>query len=230
MSYSLDNTISRIGAFIFQDEDTSNIETTTYSLLKEMVNRRQRKWAEAYQWPVLYKEYGTKTSTNSGNVTISLPSDFRRIASYPKITYDGATTEEFPEIDPNTQGQYLRSRDNFMYILGSEGAGFNMVVNPATSSGFIASGASIFVPYYSIPSSLASPANTITCSDPDYLVQGVLADWWTSREDNRADAALVEADMILKNLITNETTPSIASADDRVKTVDETKYGMRWGE
>jgi len=55
-------------------------------------------WSETADWQVLYKEYHTLTSTISGNTSVSLPEDFRKIASYPEITYDGSTTKKFPEV------------------------------------------------------------------------------------------------------------------------------------
>jgi hypothetical protein len=104
-----------------------------------------------------------------------------------------------------------------------------MVVNPGTTSGHLESGASIYVPYYAYPASLASPANQVSCPNPDYLVQGVIGDIWEAREDARFQQAKAEADMILKNMLEKEFTPNEASANDRVKTVEQTRYGFRLG-
>lgn len=226
MSNTVDDIQSRVAAIVDQDNDTTNISSSDYSLRLNYINRRERMWSETGKWQALYKEYNTLTSTNSGNASVSLPTDFRFIASYPIITYDGANTEEFKEIKGQEEKQYT---DKYVKIMGNPNSGYYMVVNPQTTSGFMASGASICVKYFATPASHASPTDAVVCPNPDYLVQGVVADVWEAREDARFQQAKVEANRILQNMIEFETTPSQASANDRVKTVEETKYGFRLG-
>ena len=226
---TVDDVQSAIAAVVDQDEDTSNISNDDYSLRLEYMNQRERKWAESGSWDVLYEEYNTLTSTSSGNVTVSLPTDFRKLASFPVITYDGSDTKAFPEIDPKDKERFSSS-DRYIYLLGNEADGYNMIVHPGTSSGQMASGASIYIPIYKNPASLASPADTVTCPNPQYLIEGVIADVWEAREDARFQIKKAEANTILLNLLEQENTPSVADNDNEVKTVEQTKHSFRWGE
>lgn len=229
MSLTVDNIQSRVAAFVDQDENTSNLSATDYSLRLSYLNRRERTWSELGKWQCLYKEYNTLTSTASGNTTLSLPTDYRFLASFPKITYDGVNTEEFLEVKGQEESQYDKATARYVKITGNGNTGYTMTINPTTASGHLTSGASIFVSYYSAPASLASPADSVSCPNPDYLIQGVIADIWEAREDSRYQQAKIEANLILKNMLEFETTPSIAAADDRVKTIEETKYSFRIG-
>ena len=104
-----------------------------------------------------------------------------------------------------------------------------MVVNSTNANRQLVSGASIKVLYFSTPVSLASPADIVTCPNPEYIIQGVIADVWEAQEDARFQAAKVEANLILQNMLEFEFTPSEASHDRLVKTIDETRFSYRWG-
>jgi hypothetical protein len=106
----------------------------------------QNEWAESYDWQALYKEYNMLVSTSTGNTSIALPEDFRKLASYPVITYDGSNSEDFPEVRVQENSQYT-STDRRVNILGNPNSGYVMKTYAAT----LASGASIFVPYYASP-------------------------------------------------------------------------------
>ncbi len=221
--------MGRVAAMVDQNEVTSDLSSDDYSLRLNYLNRRERMWSEVGDWQCLYKEYNTLTSTNSGNTSIALPSDFRKLASYPKITADGVSSYLFSEVRGQEEGQYDQVNDHYVKILGNPNSSYYMKVNAGTSDGQLASGASIYISYYAYPASLASPTNVVTCPNPDYLIQGVVADIWEAREDARFQQAKVEAEIILKNMLEKEFTPTEAAAHDRVKTVEETKYAFRWG-
>jgi len=176
-----------------------------------------------------YKEYNCVASTSTGNTSVALPNDFRRIASSPKITYDGATTAVFDEIRPQEEARFDKSSERYVKILGNEHDGFTMVVNLATSTGLMTSGASIKLHYFSTPSAHASPANSVYCPNPDYLVQGVIADVWEAREDARFQQAKAEANLILQNMLEFEFTPSEAAYDRNVRSIDQSRHNFRWG-
>ena len=225
MSVTTDTVQGRIAAVVDQNEDPADLTTGDYSLRLAYINRRERMWSEVADWQCLYKEYYTLTSTSSGNTSIALPSDFRKLASFPQITYNGVSTTGFSEVRGQEESQYNKESSHYVKILGNPNSGYYMKVNPGVSGGQLASGASIYVPYYAYPVSLASPTDSVTCPNPDYLIQGVVADIWEAREDARFQQAKAEADIILKNMLEKEFTPGEASANDRVKTVEETRYG-----
>jgi len=229
MSITVDNIQGRVASIVDQDQDTSNIDSGDYALRLDFINRRERMWAEAGKWNNLVKEFNSLISTSTGNTSIALPADFRALAGFPKITFDGNSTSQYTEIKPQDEGNFDPSVDKYVKILGNPYSGYTMVGSPGTANKLFASGASVKVIYFSIPTSHASPANVVTCSNPEYLIQGVIADFWESRDDPRYQNAKVEANLILQNMLEFENTPSEASYDRNVKTIEETRYAYRWG-
>ena len=205
------------------NEDTSDIVTADYSLRREYINMAQREWAEAYRWRSLYRENHSRISTATGNASVALPGDFRTLAGFPKITFDGTTTENFPEIRPEEKQQYEDS-DRYIVILGDQNAGHTMFVNAGT----LASGASIMVPYYRSVASLVSPTNIAMCPNPEYLVQRSLAYIWESRSDARFPQAKAESDKILQKMLEYEQVYGEGMVDS-IQTADEKYYNFRWG-
>ena len=184
----------------------------------------QMEWAEIYDWQTLYSEYNVRVSTSTGNASIVLPNEFRKVASYPVITWDGTTSDSFPDTEPQSARQYLDT-DKRVELLGNPGSGYVLRVYGVA----LVSGASVKVPYFKSPASLASPANVADIPNSDYLVKRSIAYLWESREDGRFLGMKQEADKILQNMIEFENVFSPASTDDRIKTQDETKYGFRIG-
>lgn len=223
---SVDLVQSRVASIVDEDPSSSNISTADYALRLAYMNMALTEWSEAYDWQALYTEYNTLTSTSTGNASIALPTDFRKLASFPVITYDGATSAQFPDTRPQTAGQY-GSNDKRVQITGNPQDGYNMAVLGTALS----SGVSIKVPYYMSVQSLVSPANIAEIPNPDYLVKRTIAYWWEARGDDRFPQMKLEAERILGTMLDYENTFGEASTDDRVKTVEQTRHGdFRWGE
>ena len=190
------------------------------------INRRQQAWAETYDWSTLYKEYNCNSSTGSANASISLPGDFRKIAGYPKVSkIGGYSDDEVPLIDPKEKGRFSTS-DKYAWIAGNPMEGYSMVINLAMAT--LSSGTSISVPYYATPSALATTTHVSSCPDPEYLIQGVVADLYRVNEDSRFPLASAEADRILARMIENEEAKT-TGYNDSVGIVYETKHSFRWG-
>lgn len=224
LNISLDNIQSKVAAVLDQNEDTSDISTADYSLRREYINMAQHEWAETYDWRSLYRESALRVSTSTGNASVALPADFRKLAEAPKITYDGTNTEYFPEIRPQEKRMY-DSTDRFIYVLGDQNTGHVMFVNAQTLS----SGASIQLAYYRSPASLVSPANIAMCPNPEYMVQRVLAYVWESQSDPRFQQAKFEADKILKQMLEYEQVYG-EGYNDRVWTTERKNFdSFRWG-
>lgn len=224
MRLTVDELQSRIASLIDQDESTSNISATDYSLRLKYLNMSLLEWAEAYDWQTLYSEFNMLVSTSTGNASITLPTDFRKLASYPVITFDGATTALFPETRPQEAGKY-EGTDKRVEILGNPQDTYTMRVYGAT----LVSGASVKVPYYMSVQSLASPANIAEIPNPNYLVKRTIAYLWEAREDARFVQAKQDAEIILRNMLEQENVFSEASTFNRVKTVEENTNGFRIG-
>lgn len=221
---SVDEIQSRVAARVDQDEDTSAIATDDYSLRLKYINMAQTEWAEAYDWDVLYTEFNGNVSTSAGNASIVLPQNFRKLASFPEIVYDGTNTASFPAVDPLDDKQY-GSTDKRVWIVGNPQDQYILRVFGTT----LASGASYKVPYFKSVGSLVSPANIPMVPNADFLVQRTVAQVWESREDPRFPQAKAEAQQLLANMLEFENVKNPVY-DDRVKTQDETRYGLRWGE
>ena len=228
MSLTLEEIQARIASIIDQDYSAPDTTGDDWSLRKLYINMAQDEWAQLYNWPSLYREYSTMTSTGTSNVTVSLPSNFRNIAGFPKASFSGSTFE-FEQVAPQQKTQKSAS-DLFFYRIGDTNSGNYVVFNPGIASGQFPSGASIFISYYSVPNSLVSPADISPVPDPQYLVKRSVALLLESREDPRFPSAKVEAEKILQRMLKRELTPTEADNDlSRVRTVEETRYGFRIG-
>lgn len=212
----------RISAIVDQDENSVTAGDDDWTLRLKYINMAQTEWAESYQWPTLFKEVYTKASTSTANVTLSLPSDFRKFDGYLTICDEDNSANEYAQVQPQEKSQYVES-DKYFYILGDPN-GYYAVINPGTH----ASGASIAYSYWASPASLVSPANVSMCPDPNFLVQKTVGYLWRARDDGRFTFAEAEAEKILSRMLEFEVTKG-HSYDDRVKTYEETRYGFRIG-
>jgi len=221
---STDEVQSRVAALVDQDEKTGDISSTDYSLRLKYINMALLEWAEAYDWQALYKEYNALISTSTGNSSVALPTDFRKLASFPRITWDGSTTDSFPQTRPQEAARF-QPTDKRIEIRGDPYDRYTMVVYGVTLS----SGASLKVPYYASAGSLVSPADLAMIPNVEFLVKRTIAYLWEAREDPRYPTMKQESEMILRNMIEFENVFGEASTEDRVRTVDETRSNFRWG-
>lgn len=212
----------RIWSIVSQDSTAPTAGGDDWNLNLAYLNMSQNEWGEAYGWSTLFKEVNTMTSQATGNVTLSLPADYRKLDGFLKICDESTDAHEYPLIDPATKSQY-NSLDKFCYSLGYPGS-YYLVVNPGTHG----SGASIFYSYWSSPASLASPTDVSMCPDPAYLVQRTVSYLWEARDDGRFPQSKAESEKILSRMLESEVTKG-HSYDDRIKTQEETSFGFRIG-
>lgn len=212
---SVDEIQGHVASLVDQDSDTSAISTDDYALRLNYINRALKEWSEISDWQTLYKEFNSLVSTSAGNASIVLPNDFRKLASFPRIGNVGTADDAFVETLPQEDGQYGES-DHRVWVLGNPRSGYILRVFGAS----LVSGASVKVPYYASPQSLASPANIAEIPNPEYLVQKTVAYLWEGREDPRFPQAKAEAERILQNMIEHENVFGRAANYDTVKTVE----------
>lgn len=220
---------NRIASLLDQSSTAPTVGGDDWNLRLLYMNMAQSEAFELYDWKFLYKEYSTQTSTNTGNTSITMPNDFRTLASFPKISYDGTNSAEFSEI--RVQERFAKnSADKFVYFLGNPGLNYTMVINTGTSSGQLASGASVVVPYYSSGASLTTGTDVSMIPDPNYLVQRSVAYLWEAGEDDRFPQAKAQAEKILQRMLERENVFSEANNDEsQVRTVEEKRFGFRIG-
>jgi hypothetical protein len=212
----------RIAAIVDQDASAPTAGGDDWNLRLSYLNQAQDDWARSYEWPTLFKEINTLTSQATGNVTISLASDFRKMDGYLTIA-DGNGSWEYPQIDAVKKKQRAPS-DRYFYILGDPSGEYNMVINPTD----LGSGASISYSYWSSAGTLASPADISMCPNPEYLVHQATYYIWQSRDDGRFQDERYIADRILSQMLEFEVTKG-SSYDDRVQTYEESHFGFRLG-
>ena len=214
---------AQISAEVDQSATAPTVGATDWNIRAQLINRAQTDWAESYDWEVLKKVHNGVVSTSTGNASYVLPSDFRKIDGFPRITWDGTNANDFSIIDPTNNQQYTDT-DKYVNILANA-TSYVMYIH-ATS---LSSGASVQFTYYSSPASLSTTTATSPCPDGSYLTQRALYYMLRSREDGRFPEAKAEADRILARLIENENTFGRAHDDNRIHNWNTTRYSFRIG-
>ncbi len=203
---------------IDQDDSAPTQGNTDWNIRLNLINRANIDWGESYTWTALKKVFNGLVSTSSANASYALPSDFRKLDGFPRISINGVDYD-FPAVDPSKNYQYV---DTDKYV--------NVFPNVLyIHSDTLSSGASIQFTYYSSPASLVSAGNTIECPDPTYITQRVLYYMYKGREDGRFPEAKVEADRILARMIENENTLGRAYVDRNIQVGTEKNRSFRIG-
>lgn len=179
------NTVSQImaniGSTVNQDPTVPTNGSADFNLWLSFMNRAQVEWAESHDWEELRKIY-YPTITGLTNLTINLPLDFRKLSA-PILNYsfgiaDGQPWEEVPA--DRIQFKNLQS-DRFFSLGGDPFNGHFLNWYPMT----LASGASIAIPYYSMPTALAAAGDVPMIPDSEFLAQRTIAYVLESRSDSR---------------------------------------------
>lgn len=198
MRVTVSTIMQKISTTVNQDSDAPATGGDEYNLWLAFINRALEEWAAAHDWESLRKTY-FPTITGLSQASISMPLDFRKLAASPRLhTSDETSITEFPEVLPEQRGLYT-STDKYLTVLGNLNGGFNLVFHPAT----LASGASLELQYYSMPTALASPAEVPFIDDPQFLVDRTIAYIFESRSDSRFQLEEVKARERLLNMVEN---------------------------
>jgi hypothetical protein len=158
--------------------------------------------------------------------SLTMPVDFRKMARMP-VYYSGGVAggEEWSEIIPDEIGMH-RSSGKYFYMLGNRGDGNTMVWNPAT----MASGASVMITYFSFPTSLISPADSVPLENPEFLINRTIAYIFEARSDSRFQGFEARARENLLGMVDNQNDKSRAFGENNnVKTREEKYWGFRIG-
>ena len=199
--FSVEQIMKQISSLVNQEATAPTSGGSEYLLWLEFINRGVQEWSEAADWNDLRKTF-KPAITGTSQATISLPQDFKRIAGFPKHYGTGVTGgEEWPIIIPE-QESLEDSTDQYFYVAGDLSGGFNLIWNPGTLS----SGASLLIPYYSIPTSLASPAQVPVVPDSQFLVDRTVAYILEARSDSRFQLEEVKARERLLQMVSNNDT------------------------
>lgn len=220
MAYDTNEIQARVASLVDQSTTPPTAGGAEWNLRLKYINRAYEEWANAYEWEALRQ---TQYSTVTASASISLPGNFHKMAAFP-LLYNGVTGgEEWPEIQPNEKKLYSDT-DKYFYLLGNRGNGFTMVWNPGT----LASGASLFIQYYSFPSSLASPADVPVIPDPEFLVERSIAYVFESRSDARFQEIEAKAREKLLLMVDNENAKA-RTYKNTIETPERLYFGFRFG-
>ena len=216
-----------VSATVNQEASAPANGSAENTLWLAFLNRGVREWAEAQDWDVLRKTF-IPGVTGVSWATVSLPSDYKKLAASPRIHLSGDSEggEEIPEILFEERGLY-NSTDKYLYQLGDTSVGFSLVFHPGTLS----SGASLEIPYYSVPTSLASPNDLPVVLDSEYLIDRTIAYIFEARSDPRFQGQESKARERLLQMIedTNMSKYNSYSNPNYVQNAPMRKMGFRMG-
>lgn len=203
MAMTLEQIQNRVAALIDQRATAPTVGTTEYTWRTELINRALEEWQMAYDWEALRKQ--TFIAVNGG-ASITLPNDFRKTAGNP-VLYSPEQTdgEAWEEILPEDV-HLFDATEKYFYISGNRQEGHFAIWSPGT----LVSGASLFFPYYSYPTSLVSPTDSTPIQHPDFLAQRAASMIWESRGDSRFQIAESRAREMLLQMIDNEESKGLA--------------------
>jgi len=223
---SIQEIMQSVGSLVNQEPTMPTAGGSEYNLWLEFINRATREWSEANDWEVLKKTYFPGV-TGVSMATVSLPQDYKKMATSPKLWVDSLEEgEDFAEIPEDTAGLY-QSTDKYVYETGDISSGFSLVFHPGT----LASGASLQIVYYSTPTSLASPAQVPLVTDSEFLIDRTIAYIFEGRSDSRFQEQEVKARDRLMQMVENANLSKYNSYSNPqyVMTAPEKKQGFRIG-
>lgn len=206
MATLLSSILQSVGAKV--DQDTTLPSGTELTVRVNYADQSQEDWKDAYSWKALKKTYPV-TVLNS-MTSIGLPALFDRFSS---PVYDYSTGVDSPtrytEIRPEERFSKA-STDKYVYTMGDEAAGKYLIINPA-----LVSGASIVFDYQSLPSSLATVTDTVTCPNIRFMTERISFYILEARSDARLPSVEARSNDILAAMIEKENTPT-GGEDNRV--------------
>lgn len=180
MRLTIEQIMRQIAATVNQEATPPTAGDDEYNLWLEYINRGYFEWVNANDWEALRKNfYPSVIGVNQA--TVSLPLDYRKLAAEPRL-YNGEISQgtPYPEIIPE-QAPLYHLDDRYFTIRGDISTGHVLLIHPAT----LGSGASLEIQYYSMPTSLASPAEIPLVPDSQYLIDRTIAYIFESRSDSR---------------------------------------------
>ncbi|PWT73671.1 MAG: hypothetical protein C5B59_12825 [Bacteroidetes bacterium] len=197
MSFTLNDILNDVAAIV--DQDTTLATGTDLTVRVQLVNQVQYQWAKNYQ-PKELRVYGFAPSIFLSCTSLALPSNFKSLMGRP---YDMSKTSgnDYEEIRP--EESYIRLtmdvNNRYCFTGGNEVTGKWINFNPA-----LASGASLLFDYQSLPSSLVTLQDIVTCPSRSYMYKGVIAKIYESRADPRFPQFNSEAEDSLANMMEEE--------------------------
>lgn len=226
MKLTLSQIMQQIAATVNQESTAPTAGGSEYNLWLQYINRGVQEWAESNDWEVLKKYYWPGV-TGTSQASIALPADYKKLAAPVRVQVAGDAEggTSYPNILEEQKGMYL-STDEYLYEVGDISSGFHLVFHPGT----LASGASIEIQYFSMPTSLASPSETPLVNDAQFLVDRTIAYIFEARSDARFQPMETKARDRLMAMVENANLSKYNSYDNPAPVISTLrKQGFRVG-
>jgi len=179
MRLTVDQIMQRVATTVNQESTSPTAGSDEYNLWLDYINRGIQEWSESNDWESMRYNFWPQTTGSSG-ATVTMPQDFRKLGGEVLIYDNGQYPTQFPEILDEQETLYSPT-EKYITLTGDVNRGYSLVFHPAT----MASGVSLKVPYYAMPTSLASPAQVAPVDDSLFLVDRTIAYILESRSDAR---------------------------------------------
>jgi len=179
MRLTVDQIMKQVAATVNQEANAPTTGGAEWSLWLQYINRGIAEWSGANDWEELRQTYYPVVIAD-GTPSVTVPLDFRKLAA-PVRLFEGNLGIDYPEILSEEEGLKTPQVDKYLKVTGNTAIGFTLTFNPGT----LASGASLQIQYFAMPTSLASPADYSPMQDPQFLVDRTVAYIFEARSDSR---------------------------------------------
>jgi hypothetical protein len=197
MRLTLEDILQDVGGYV--DKDVTTPTGTDLTTRINYANRSLQKWAKTYDWDELTSTYGF-TASYASTVSLALPTNFKKPMSALYYYADTSTVPSQYTIIPRPDRFLINTAgEDVAYIDGNPGRGYYLIV-PAG----LPSGASLVMDIQTYPSALATLTDYVEISDPQYIVQDVIAQELEARSDARFPYAKEDAKTLLASMIENQ--------------------------
>lgn len=177
-----------IAANAYTDLEAIEPTGTELTTRTNYANQAVRDAASIYTFP----QFSTPYSVYATGATVSLPSDFRELESFPKFQYGGVETDI-----PVIKAGVITSEPRYSYVLGNPLTGYNMILSGV-------SGATVSMLYQRYPTGFTTLTSVCELPDPEYVKQKVISYVLQSRNDDRFLVVEQDAQSRLTNMVGRE--------------------------
>ena len=160
-------------ALIEQNTDTPDTDDVAYWLI--VANRLIGDWEEEAEWDVLWTYESAGGTVAVGDTTYPMSADVKKLSENVELVHTDGSIEYIPVVDVTEKQYWTEQLERFVYVTGVAGSYvLNLGWTPVTDAPEI--GATIKYPYYKYATKLASDADVIEMSDPNWLVDAIVAE------------------------------------------------------
>jgi hypothetical protein len=180
MRLTVSDIMTRIASSVNQEATSPSVGGSEWSLWLSFINSAQDEWASAQDWEVLRKTIYPGV-TGASQATLTLPLDYKNLAAPVRLHFGNTpTVYEFPKINDEQEGWYV-STAPYVKTIGDNSTGLSLFFNPGT----LASGASLEITYFSMPTALATSTSIPVVPDPNFLIDRTIGFIFQARSDPR---------------------------------------------